>query len=401
MATQHSVVDIRRAPACAEDAIALQFSQRYGEDLRYTAAWGRWNHWDGRLWECDDTLNVFDLARKICRDVSSSCGDQKLARHIVTASTVAAVERLVRSDRRHAATVDQWDADPWLLNTPGGTVDLRTGVLRSAVRDDYCTKITAATPGGECPLWMQYLSRVTGHKVGLQEFLQRMSGYTLTGVTREHAFFFPYGTGANGKSVFINTIAGAMGDYAKTAPIETFTASNNEQHPTDLAGLQGARLVAATETEDGRRWAESKLKRLTGGDPISARFMRQDFFEYIPQFKLIIAGNHKPGLGPVDEAIRRRVHLIPFTVTIPEEERDEELTEKLCAEWGGIVQWMLEGCLARQRQGLNPPAVVRDATEDYLAAEDATGRWLEERCDVGVDVLLDCCRSLQKLAGMV
>ena len=189
-----------------------------------------------------------------------------------------------------------------------------------------------------------------------------------------------------------------MGDYAKTAPIETFTASNNEQHPTDLAGLRGARLVAATETEDGRRWAESKLKRLTGGDSIAARFMRQDFFEYIPQFKLIIAGNHKPGLSAVDEAIRRRIHLIPFTVTIPVAERDDKLTEKLRAEWGGILQWMLEGCLAWQRRGLDPPAIVRDATEDYLAAEDAIGIWLGERCDIGPtysSTIADLFRSWQ------
>jgi putative DNA primase/helicase len=192
-----------------------------------------------------------------------------------------------------------------------------------------------------------------------------------------------YGTGANGKSVFVNTISGVMSDYAKTAPIEAFTASMNEQHPTDLAGLQGARLVTTTEIEDGKRWAESKIKRLTGGDKIPARFMRQDFFEYTPQFKLVIAGNYKPGLGAVGEAIRRRFHLIPFTVTIPEAERDEELTKKFRAEWGGILQWAIDGCLAWQREGLNPPAIVRDATEDYLAAEDCIGQWLEESCETG------------------
>jgi len=372
-----------RPAACSDDALALKFSQRYGDDLRYTNMWGYWSVWNGSYWERDDTRHVFDIARQVCREASSSCGDEKLARQIAGASTVAAVERLARADRRHAATVDQWDADPWLLNTLGGIVDLRTGALRSATREAYCTKITAVAPDEECPLWKAFLSRITDRNNDLQEFLQRMCGYALTGITREHAFFFPYGTGANGKSVFINTISGAMGDYAKTAPIETFTASNSERHPTDLAGLQGARLVAATETEDGRRWAESKLKRLTGGDSVSARFMRQDFFEYVPQFKLVIAGNHKPGLSVVDEAIRRRIHLIPFTVTIPEGERDEELTEKLREEWGGILQWMLEGCSVWQRQGLNPPAIVRDATEDYLAAEDAIGRWLEERCDIG------------------
>jgi putative DNA primase/helicase len=382
VSTQRSVIDMRRTPAGADDAIALEFSRRYGGDLRFTAAWGRWNQWNGTSWERDDTLDVFDMVRQLCREVSSSCGDEKLGRRIGSASTVAAVERLVRADRRHAATVDQWDADPWLLNTPGGTVDLRTRVLRAASRDDYCTKTTDATPGGECPLWMDFLSRVTDRNVGLHEFLQRLCGYSLTGITREHALFFLYGTGANGKSVFINTISGVMGDYAKTAPIETFTASVTEQHPTDLAGLRGSRLVTTTEIEDGKRWAESKLKRITGGDKVPARFMRQDFFEFTPQFKLLIAGNHKPGIRAVDEAMRRRIHLVPFTVTIPVGERDEELTEKLRAEWGGILRWAIDGCSAWQRQGLNPPAIVRDATEEYLAAEDAIGTWLEERCDI-------------------
>jgi putative DNA primase/helicase len=174
-----------------------------------------------------------------------------------------------------------------------------------------------------------------------------------------------------------------MGTYAKTAPIETFTATTNEHHPTDLAGLRGARLVTAVETEDGRHWAESKLKRLTGGDPIAARFMRQDYFEYVPQFKLLIAGNHKPSFCTVDEAIRRRVHLIPFTITIPEADRDQRLTEKLRVELGGILRWAIDGCLAWQAEGLNPPAVVIHATRDYLATEDSMGRWLEECCDVG------------------
>lgn len=377
-----SAVSIRPA-ACSDDALALKFSQRYGDDLRYTDSWGRWYIWNGTYWQRDDTRHVLDIARQICREASSSCGDEKLGRHIAGASTVAAVERLARADRRHAATVDQWDTEPWLLNTPAGVVDLRIGTLRPAAREDYCTRIAAAAPGGECPLWMAFLSRITDCNAALQKFLQRMAGYALTGITREDALFFLYGTGANGKTVFINTISGVIHDYAKTAPIEAFTASKNEQHPTDMAGLQGARLVSASEIEDGKRWAESKIKRLTGGDRIAARFMRQDFFEYAPQFKLVIAGNHKPGLGTVGEAIRRRFHLIPFTVTIPKAERDEELTRKLHSEWGAVLRWMIEGCLSWQREGLNPPAIVRDATEEYLTAEDCIGQWIEERCEKG------------------
>ena len=376
------------APPLSEEDLALRFSKQHRDDLRYTALWGRWSIWDGSRWKRDDTLEVRNLIRALCRQASSGSGDGKAkfqARKIASASTVAAIERLARADRCHAVAVDCWDADPWVLNTPAGIVDLRIGRLRPARQEDYCTKITAASPGGACPLWQEFLDRITARDIELQAFLQRMAGYALTGVTQEHALFFLYGPGANGKSVFIKTISGLMGEYARTAPIETFIASTNERHPTDLAGLMGARLVTASETEDGRRWAESKLKLLTGGDRISARFMRQDFFDFDPQFKLVIAGNHKPSLRSADEAMRRRLHLLPFTVTIPRAERDKKLTEKLRGEWDGILQWMIEGCLAWQRMSLNPPAVVAEATADYFAEEDALGRWIEERCVLGAN----------------
>lgn len=282
---------------------------------------------------------------------------------------------------RHAATVDQWDADPWLLNTPDGVVDLKTGDLRPHRVEDYMTKITAVGPGGNCPLFLAFLNTVMKGNVDLISYLQRMFGYGLTGEIIEHALFFWYGTGANGKSVLLSTVSGLLGDYHTAAPIETFTVSNSDRHPTDLAGLRGARLVSASETEEGRRWAEAKIKQLTGGDRIAARFMRQDFFTYQPAFKLIIAGNHKPSLRSVDEAIRRRFHLVPFAVTIPEHERDLELTKKLKAEWPGILAWIIQGCLEWQKIGLRPPAAVREATDAYLESEDAIASWLEERCE--------------------
>jgi putative DNA primase/helicase len=270
-------------------------------------------------------------------------------------------------------------------------IELRTGTSRPSRREDYCTKSAAVAAGGDCPRWRQFLEEITGGDAELQAYLQRMAGYCLTGVTTEHALFFCYGIGANGKSVFINTLAGIWGDYAVTAPMETFVVSKGDHHPTDLAMLRGARLVVEHETEAGRRWAESKIKALTGGDRIAARFMRQDFFEFVPQFKLLIAGNHKPGLRGVDEAIRRRLHLIPFNVTIPESERDPKLFEKLQLEWSGILQWAIDGCLEWQRIGLAPPAAVRDATAAYLAAEDAIANWIEDRCDI--DPRTKCRRS--------
>lgn len=364
-----------------EDALALAFTRRYHRDWRYVAAWGRWLVWDGRRWRNEETLAATDLIRGVCRHAALQADNPKLAAKLATSGTVGGVERLARADRRHAATTAEWDADPWLLNTPGGVVDLRTGRLRAHDRADRMTKITTATPGGDCPTWRQFIAEVTGGDAALQAYLQRMAGYALTGSTQEHALFFLYGTGANGKSVFVNTLATILGDYAANAPMDTFMETRTDRHPTDMAGLRGARFVAAIETEQGRRWAESKVKSLTGGDKISARFMRQDFFEFWPQFKLFVAGNHKPAIRNIDEAMKRRLHLIPFTITVPPERRDKHLQHKLLAERDGILAWALEGCLAWQRLGrLDPPPQVVAATEEYFEAEDALGRWLDERC---------------------
>ena len=372
-----------RPPKFTDEALALRFAELHVDDLRYVAAWGKWLTWDGTRWRIDDTLHAFSLSREICREASSQCNTPHVAKKLASAQKVAVVERLAKADRRLAATVDQWDSDPWLLNTPGGTINLRTAEMRVHQPADYITRVTSVAHEGYCPNFLKFLVRVTDGRDDLQSFLRRVFGYALTGSTREHALFFMYGTGANGKSVLLDTVAGIFGDYHRTAPIETFTASSAERHPTDLAGLRGARLVTATETEEGRRWAEARIKALTGGDKIAARFMRQDFFEFVPAFKLVIAGNHKPGLRSVDEAIRRRFNLIPFTITIPPDERDPDLAEKLKAEWPGILQWMLDGCIEWQERGsLTPPQVVQDATANYLEGEDAIAAWIEESCDL-------------------
>ena len=375
-------------PYC-DEALTLTFSARHDDDLRYCETFGKWFEWEGRRWREDDRRRVFSHARRLCRDKSSEAlvsienekTAAKIANVVASAKTVAAVVNLARADARHATASDDWDADPWALNTPAGIVDLRTGQMRPHDRTALCSKMTAVAPtAASCPLWTQFLDQVTAGDADLQRFLRRIAGYGLTGSTREHALFFLYGTGANGKGTFLNTLTAILGDYARVAGMDTFTESHSDRHPTELAMLRGARLVAAQETEEGRRWAESRIKALTGGDPISARFMRQDFFTYTPQFKLLIAGNHKPGLRNIDEAIRRRFHLLPFTVRIPPEQRDPNLFEKLKAEWPGILRWALEGCLEWQAQGLNPPAAVIEATAEYFDDEDSFGRWLEECC---------------------
>jgi putative DNA primase/helicase len=207
-----------------------------------------------------------------------------------------------------------------------------------------------------------------------------MAGYCLTGDIREHALFFIYGPGGNGKGVFLNTIVKVLGDYATTAAMDTFTASHSDKHPTDLAKLKGARLVTASETEEGRAWAESRIKQLTGGDRISARFMRQDFFEFDPTFKLVFVGNHKPVLRNVDDAARRRFNIIPF-IHKPDQ-RDLQLETKLEAEWSAILRWMIDGCLDWQKNGLIRPGSVSAATDEYFKSQDMFGQWLEECCEL-------------------
>lgn len=385
-ATAAAMPSDTEAPPWSDESMALYFAGRNDGELRYVSHWGRWKLWDGRRWIDDRLMVGMNRVREICRETAMAYATTTKSnsgpKSIASSKTVNAVLSLSRSDPRLAATVDQWDEQDGLLNTPAGTLNLDTLVMQPHEPGDHITKMTEVAPGGECPTWISFLNRITGGDLALQLFLRRVAGYALTGLTIEHALFFLYGTGANGKSVFLNTIGGILGDYHTTAPIETFTQSRGDRHPTELARLQGARLVTAVETEEGRRWAESRIKSLTGGDKVAARFMKQDFFEYFPKFKLIIAGNHKPGLRSVDEAIRRRFNLIPFAVTIPVEERDDKLTGKLRDEWSGIFQWMIGGCREwMQLRGLRPPEAVSAATAEYLEAEDAVAAWIEDCCD--------------------
>jgi putative DNA primase/helicase len=272
-----------------------------------------------------------------------------------------------------------FDSDPYLLGVPGGVVDLRTGKMREALRTEYVTRSTAVAPRWSEPrLWKKFLAEATGGDVPMQAYLQVMAGYFLTGSTNAHALFFLFGAGKNGKSVFVDVLARVLSDYAVTASMDTFIASKSDRHPTDLARLDGARLVTASETEEGRAWAESRIKQLTGGDRIAARFMRQDFFEFSPVFKLLIAGNFQPQLHNVDEAMRRRFHMIPFTQT--PRQPDPQLGEKLQAEYGQILAWAIEGARIWQRKGLTRPDAVVDASDRYFEEQDLFGHWIAERC---------------------
>ena len=372
--------EVAEPPRFSDVDLALRFVDRHAHRLRFVAEWGKWLSWDGKCWRFDTTLAAFDLARDLCQGEAAKC-NTKARKTIASAKTVAAVITLARANRRIAATVDQWDADPWFINTPDGIVDLRAGQVRPHRQEDYMTKMTATGPRDDCPLFLAFLDRIMGGDEALSAYLQRVYGYCLTGDVSEQAIFFNHGVGANGKTVLMSTVSGILGDYCVATPIETFTESKTDRHPTELARLRGARLVTATETEAGRHWAESRLKELTGGERIPARFMHKDFFEYLPAFKPIISGNHKPSLRSVGVAMRRRVNMIPFTVTIPQTERDPQLAEKLKAEWPGILQWMIIGCLDWQRRGLAPPEAVTTATDAYFRAQDSLSFWLEECCE--------------------
>jgi len=364
-----------------EDFAAQQFANDCAGRLRYCHTTGSWFEWTGTSWRRNETKLAFHWARLLARSLSQTELDEGRKAAIRKTSFAAGIERFCQADPVFAVTMEAWDSDPFLLGTPGGTVDLRTGQIRESRPEDGITRLTAVEPAdkADCPLWLRFLDEATGSDADLIRFLQQWAGYSLTGDTREHALVFVHGSGGNGKSVFLNVFTGILKDYATTAAMDTFTASHGDKHPTDLAMLRGARLVTSSETEEGRAWAEAKIKQMTGGDPITARFMRQDFFTFRPAFKLTIVGNHKPILRNVDDAMRRRFNIVPFTRKPVSPDR--QLEERLRAEWPGILRWMIDGCLDWQANGLVRPASVIDATRDYFSDQDLFGQWLEQECD--------------------
>jgi putative DNA primase/helicase len=361
-----------------EIKLADRFAAEHEGHLRYVSEWGTWMHYEGGRWKREKTLRAFDLARKICKAAAEECSRPSDRKTLMSAKTITAVEKIAKADRRLAATVEQWDSDLWLLNTPNGTVELKTGTMRAHNPLDYITKMTKVAPGGRCLQWLTHLGRIFNHDKDLISFHQRFFGSCLTGDTSEQQFLFAYGEGQNGKGTTINTAGYVLGDYHYAAPIDLFLASTMDRHPTELASLCGARFVTSHEPEEGRRWNEARLKQLTGGDPVTARFMRQDPFTFKPQLKLYLSGNHKPRLTSANKAIERRLNLIHFNVTISDEQRDNKLDKKLETEAGGILQWMIDGCLAWQKDKLTPPQSVRQATVEYVECEDVIRAWFEE-----------------------
>src|SRR5439155_4535552 len=312
---------------------------------------------------------------------------EKLLKHALRSEQAARMQGMVtlaQSEPGIPVKPDQLDADPWALNVLNGTLDLRTGQLRPHRREDLITKLAPVVYDHEAryPLFLAFLDRIFAGNTELIGFVQRAVGYSLTGDVRERVLLILWGGGANGKSTLLETLRSMLGDYAMRTPTETLLVKHDGAIPNDVARLRGARFVSASEADEGKRLAEAQIKDMTGGETLSARFMRAEWFDFKPEFKLWLATNHKPVIRGTDKAIWDRIRLVPFNVRIPDGEQDKGLGAKLRAELPGILAWAVEGCLAWQRDGLGIAQDVQAATASYRAEMDVLAVFIGDVCTV-------------------
>lgn len=380
---------------CTDVGNAQRLAREHGEALKFVSAGrraGGWMVWNGKCWSYDvqsaerlakDTVvNIYDGARM------GETPDERTriavwAHKSESAERVLAMLRMAQSESRIAAKIEEFDTDPFLLNVGNGILDLRTAALRPHDPAAKLTKMTRTCydPNARCPTWSNFLDVIMDGDAELIAFVQRCVGYSLTGLSTEQVLFLGYGTGANGKSTFLETLRDVLGDYGQQAEFSTFL-----RHPhgkdgprDDIANLRGARLVVAAEMSSGRQFDESVLKQLTGGDRVRARHLYSEEFEFSPQFKIWLAANHRPTLLP-DRAIMRRILLIPFEKFIAPERRDPQLRAKFRPELPGILRWGVEGCNQWQANGLCVPERVRVAVDEYRAENDPISPFIEECC---------------------
>lgn len=365
---------------------------RHGERLRYVHAWKSWLVWDGKRWERDATAKAERYAKETVRHiykVAGETGDEDLegfARRSEGDNRLRAMLRQAQSEEGIPVEPDDLDVDPLLLNVDNGTLDLRDGKLRPHNPDDLITKLIPIPwdPKAKCPTWQQFLRDVMPDGAD-RRFLQKGVGYSLTGEIREHVLFLMQGGGDNGKTTFIKTVMSLLGEYAQQSPSSLLITQRSERIRADVGQLKGVRLAAVAETQDSGRLDEEQVKKITGGDRISAEQKYVNPFEFDPTHKLWLSTNHKPIIRETGEGTWRRIRLVPFTVSIPKEKQDDKLPKKLWLERAGILRWMVKGCLAWQREGLGETPNITNATREYRKEQDIFGRFLEDRCVVNAE----------------
>jgi putative DNA primase/helicase len=390
---------------------AERFANRYSKTVKYVPDWGSFIIFDGHYWKVDNVNKVMEFAKQVTRDIyleGSAVEDLKLrndlAKHSSKSQQLPRLNAMIELTKSIEAMIipsSELNADDMLLCVKNGVIDFRTGEFRAGRIEDYITQSAPVNydPDARCPRFIQFLGetfvgdtsesmldQVTGSERNeVIDYMQKTLGYCLTGRTGEQCLFFAHGTGANGKTTLINVMLSLLGqDYSLQTPMDTLMVkSGGNSSSNHLARLQNIRFVAATEIEDGSKMSESLIKQMTGGDRIAARFLYKEFVEFTPKFKLFIAGNHKPRIKGTDEGIWRRIHLVPFEITIAADKRDSALPEKLRAELSGILNWLIEGCIKWQQERLTIPMVMQCAIQEYREEMDTLGLWIKEGCIVG------------------
>ena len=369
---------------------AQRLVHRHGRDIRFVSAWD-WMSWDGMRWRKDDIGEVERRAKETVLSMYQGTGgiqdDEarknflKFVRKSESRQSLKAMVDLAQSEFEVVDRPSEFDGHPWLLNVSNGTLDLQKGELRPHKRKDLITRLTPVewNPQADCPLFLISLDQIFNGNKRLVRFVQKLVEYSLTGLTTEQILIILWGTGANGKSTLVEVLSALVGEYAAKTPTSTFLLKRNDSIPNDLAALQGVRFAYASEVEEGRRLSESLVKDVTGGEKIRARFLHREWFEFQPEFKLWLSTNHKPIIKGTDHAIWRRIRLVPFQVTFARDKQDRQLATKLKAELPGILKWAVEGCLAWQQEGLEPPKEVVQATDGYREEMDTLADFLRER----------------------
>jgi putative DNA primase/helicase len=370
-----------------------RFVDQHSDLVRYCPGLDRWLVYDGSRWVQDsgkttflmvkDTIN--SIREEAERDGLSAEDKRNIIAHADKSSSkgrIKAVLDLAKWEDGITVAVNQLDANPWLLNCKNGTLNLKTKELQPHNSADLITKMVQVPydPDARCPEWDGFFSQIMDNDQDKIEFLRRSFGYALTGEINEQCLFVFHGPGANGKSTLTEIFRDLLGPYAMHTTSDSLLHSKSSPIRNDIARLNGARFVSAVEIGMGKKLDESLIKQLTGGDQVTARFLYNEYFEYKPGFKLFIAANHRPEIRGTDNGIWRRIHLVPFNMTIGSDEIDKDLPQKLRQELPGILAWTVRGCYEWQRQGLNPPESIQAATADYRAEMDLLESFIDDKC---------------------